>query len=444
MTPCYPPQELAALAARGVLLPAPHLVAIERDLPLEQIAPGAVLYPFCRLAGASTRIDAGAHIGPGGPATVVESWVGAGARIGTLGPVTLLRTTAGPGTVLGCGEAEDAVFLGKETQDTPFTTGHGFRARHGTLFEEDASCAQHSETKMTVLLPWVTLGSNIVWCDVLVAGGTGPGLGAFTEIGSGAVHFNFTPRGDKATASALGNAVAGVFLDQPRLFIGGNGSLIGPVQADFGALTLAGGRYAGHLTPGLNVPQAPEGRGVNLEEYGSIRRVVTSQVRFIADLAALAAWYDQVRDVVALGQPERAALYRRGRAAVQANIQERIQQLHLLAQRMESSAARIQAHHATDPRIAQQRAFARAWPRWQAHLSAWEACLTPAPALLIQSLHAVLDQGAPAYTQAIRSLPPGAGHAGRGWLHALHARVAPPELLAEIPTIPPAPHPAAH
>ncbi|HEX7926398.1 MAG TPA: hypothetical protein VF678_02335, partial [bacterium] len=355
----YTDAEVAALASRGVVVPLPGQVAIHRSVSLERIALGAVLHPFTRIAGAQTRIDAGAVIGKSGPATLEDAWVGARAVVGDLGPVTLRETTVGPGTVLGCGVAEQAVFLGKEATDPAFTTGYGFRVRRGSLYEEDASSAQFTDTKMTVLLPWVTLGSGLNWCDLLVSGGTGPGLGEFSEIGSGCIHFNFTPRGDKATASRIGNVVDGVFLDQPRVFIGGNASLVGPLAAPFGAVTAAGGRFTGTLQPGLNATQPePAARGAfDLEVYGSIRRVVASQFAYIGELAALDAWYAHVRALLAKGDAERADLYARGRAVVQVNLRERIAQLEALAQRMPRSAERIQRTNAADPRIAQQRAF---------------------------------------------------------------------------------------
>ena len=90
---------------------------------------------------------------------------------------------------------------------------------------------------MTILFPWATLGSNINFCDALLSGGTGPELGSFSEVGSGTIHYNYSIRGDKATASLFGDVFQGVFLDQERLFIGGNNSLLGPVKADFGAMT---------------------------------------------------------------------------------------------------------------------------------------------------------------------------------------------------------------
>jgi UDP-N-acetylglucosamine/UDP-N-acetylgalactosamine diphosphorylase len=432
--PFYSDRELEALAERGVRLPGPGRVAVGRDVPLERIAAGAVLHPFTRITGARTRIDAGAQIGPGGPATLDNAWIGAGAVVGALGPVTLRESAAGPGTVLGCGVAEEAVFLGQEGGAPGFTTGYGFRARKGTLYEEDANSAQHTDTKMTVLMPWVALGSNVNWCDILVAGGTGPGLGEFTEVGSGCVHFNFTPRGDKATGSALGSAVDGVFLDRPRLFVGGNGSLVGPLAADFGAVTLAGGRYTRRLAPGLNAADpAPPGLELDLDLYGSVKRVFDSQVHLIGELAALDAWYGHVRSALARGRPEREELYRRGREAVRRNLTERIGQLEALAGRMERSAGLLERRAPGDARIPQQRALAAAWPAVNSHLQGFDRAPEPPPEFLRAVERAAA--GSAAYTSAVAALPAEARVAGRGWLAAVKGRVATPELLARVPAL---------
>ncbi len=437
----YSAAELKRLAERGVHLPRPDQVAIRRDVPLERLAPGARLLPFCRLSGAATRVDAGAELGAGGAVTLDNAWVGVGAAIGTLGPVTLRDAACGPGTVLGCGVAEDAVFLGKESQATPFTAGYGFRVRKGTLYEEDASSAQHTDTKMTVLFPWVTLGSSLNWCDVLVAGGVGGGPGEFSEIGSGAIHFNFTPRGDKATASQLGNAVDGVFLDQPRLFIGGNTSLIGPLRADFGAVTLAGGRFARRLHAGLNLPHGPDGAAAlaaglyDLETYGSIKRVFDAQVTFVGELAALDAWYAHVRARLARGHADRAALYERARGLVRLNLDERIAQLAEFAGRMEASARMLAERRPGDARVAQHEALLRGWPEIERHLRRSSALEEEPPGAFLRALEASLDEGAERYTAIVRRIAPEGRAAGRAWLAAVRARVAAPEVLALVPAV---------
>jgi UDP-N-acetylglucosamine/UDP-N-acetylgalactosamine diphosphorylase len=427
------------LLAQGVILPRPELVVIAPDVALDRIAPGAVLHPFVQLRGPRTRIGPGAAIGEGGPAVLEDSGAGAGACIGTMGPVMLRNVVCGPGTVLGAGAAEDAVFLGKEVTDPAISCGLAFRVRKGSLYEEDANSAQHTDTKMTLLFPWATLGSNVNWCDLLMAGGTGPAFDQFSEVGSGAVHFNFTPRGDKATASMLGNVPEGVFLRSPRIFFGGNGSLIGPARLAFGAVTAAGRRFAGTLGPGLHRGE-PEGAeparsdGFSQEIYGSVKRVFDDQVRFIAELAALDAWYAQARAMIAAGDPDREALYGAGRAMVQANLAERIQQLAALVARMERSAGLIERRSPADPRIPQQRALLERWPAIERHLRAQAA--QPMPEALRAGLEVAQAREGRVYTRVIRALDEAAVSAGVTWLEGIARRVAAAELLDQVPALP--------
>ncbi len=325
----YSSSELRSLTERGVTLHAPEQTFIRRDVDLNQLASGAELFPGTRLEGAGTRLFPGAQIGRRGPAHLEDSLVGSGATVGSLGPVTLVRTTVGPASILGSGVAEDAVFLGKETMENDFTTGAGFRVRKGSLYEEDASTAQHTDTKMTILFPWVTLGSNLNFCEVLVSGGTGPELGAFSEVGSGTIHFNFTARGDKATASLLGEVTRGLLLNQPRLFIGGNCSLIGPLSADFGTIIGAGSRITGSLASGVHVAvprnaqrDALPPTGVHKAEW-----IFRSQLRFIEQMLLLEWWYRHVRLRLFPASEEQRIVYQRGQAVVARNLQERVARL---------------------------------------------------------------------------------------------------------------------
>lgn len=432
-------EAVRAMRERGVVLPAPEQVVIGREVPLEAIAPGAVLHPFCRLHGAQTRVDAGAVIGEAGPVTLEDAWVGAEARVGTLGPVTLRGAACGPRSVLGCGVAEEAVFLGRELEDPDFTTGYGFRVRKGSLYEEDANSAQHTDTKMTVLLPWVTLGSNINWCDVLVTGGSGAEHGDFSEIGSGAVHFNFTPRGDKATGSLLGNVVDGVFLDEARIFIGGNTSLIGPLRAAFGAYAAAGGRFTRDLAPGLNpgsaAPDETQRGTFDARVYNSVKRVVAVQLACIAELAALEAWYVHVRAHLARNDPDRQALYARGRAVVQRNRAERIRQLGGLAENVERSARELRRQGGDDPRVMQHETLVQRWPDMAAHLEGFDAAAHPPPTALLEALEAAEHGSRGHYTRAVRALGPDGRLMGRAWLRTITRAAAPAELREAVPDL---------
>src|SRR5690606_2053865 len=144
-------------------------------------------------------------------------------------------------TVLGEHARVDAGYLDGAVLFDRARAGWGAHFRAGTLLEEEASTAHVVGLKQTILLSFVTLGSLINFCDCLMAGGTS--RRDHSEVGSGFIHFNFTPwgrEGDKATPSLMGDVVSGVFLRQRRIFLGGSGGLVGPGRVGYGATTGAG------------------------------------------------------------------------------------------------------------------------------------------------------------------------------------------------------------
>ena len=145
-------KDLSNLLERGVHIPDLNLVHITRDVKLENIASGCTIYPFVRITGSKTQIQTGARIGVRGPVILENCFIGESSVIGDIGQVTLIDSVVGAKSVLGAGVAEQAVFLGKESVANDFTTGYGFRVRKGSLYEEDASSAQHTDTKMTICL----------------------------------------------------------------------------------------------------------------------------------------------------------------------------------------------------------------------------------------------------------------------------------------------------
>mgnify|MGYP000612120586 CR=1 FL=1 len=86
-------------------------------------------------------------------------------------------------------------------------------------------------------MPWVIAGSLVNFCDALVAGGTS--RRNHSEIGSTMALYNFTPRGDKF-ASLFGDVPRGVFLQEPRIFVGGQTQIVSPVKVGYGAVLAAG------------------------------------------------------------------------------------------------------------------------------------------------------------------------------------------------------------
>jgi hypothetical protein len=267
------PARLETLMTRGVHIVDPRQTFLDGDVLLERIYPGVVLYPGTRLHGARTFLAPGAIVGREGPATLHDTVMGAGA-------------------VIDSGFVHGAVLLERAR------VGANAHVREGTLLEEEASTAHCVGLKQTVLLSFVTLGSLINLCDLLVAGGTS--REDHSEVGSGFIHFNFTPwgrRGDKATASLVGDVVSGVFLRQPRIFLGGAGGMVGPRSVGYGSIAGAGqvlrrdvpdGRLVVQPTPAVDEPALRPADA----RAGSVRRRNTE---YIAQLYALRAFYRQVR-----------------------------------------------------------------------------------------------------------------------------------------------------
>lgn len=266
-------ERLAALAAQGVEIVDPRQTYVAPDVSLSRVCRGVVLHPGTRLHGARTFLGPGAEVGVEGPATLVDAVLGAGARVDG-------------------GYVDGAVLLGQAR------VGYGAHLRPGTLLEEEATTAHCVGLKHTILLSFATLGSLINFCDVLLAGGTS--RKDHSEVGSGFIHFNFTPwgeRGDKATPSLVGDVTRGVFLRERRIFLGGAGGLVGPGQVGFGSVTAAGQvvrravaaeRMVLEATPKIDRPFLPG-------KLDSLQPRMRRNLDYIGQLVALRAWYRHVR-----------------------------------------------------------------------------------------------------------------------------------------------------
>jgi len=265
---------VSALIARGIALPAPEQVYVDRTVDLERVQSGATLCPGARIAGADTFIGAGALIGSEGPATLIDCAIDADAEV---------CSGFAEGTVL---------FRGAKLGGS----GH---ARPATILEEFASTAHAVGLKQTVLMSYATLGSVINACDLLVSGGTSKD--DHSEIGSGFIHFNFTPwgeRGDKATPSLVGNVQEGAFLHRRRVFVGGLSGLVGPGEVGFGSVTAAGQvirRKVGADRLWATAPPTID-RECNDGPLSAINPVkLQANHHYVGQLCALRAWYVQVR-----------------------------------------------------------------------------------------------------------------------------------------------------
>jgi UDP-N-acetylglucosamine/UDP-N-acetylgalactosamine diphosphorylase len=264
--------KLDILASQGVIILDRRQTYLDEAIDPRRVCPGAVLYPGTRLIGART-------------------FIGPGAKVGTEGPVVVDDTAIGEDTEVGSGYLKDSVMLRKSR------VGSGAHVRVGTLLEEEASTAHAVGLKHTVLMSFVTLGSLINFCDGLISGGRS--RREHTEVGSGFIHFNYTPRGhvgDKATPSLIGDVVHGVFLRQPRIFLGGLSGIVGPQRVGFGSFTVAGQVLRREVPANRIVGDAP--RKVDKEVHtlnDSTSRIVKLNLEYIGQLNALQAWYRCIR-----------------------------------------------------------------------------------------------------------------------------------------------------
>src|SRR5215471_12432693 len=255
--------KLRHLEGRGVIIVDPRQTYLDDAVDVNRVCQGAVLHPGTRLVGPRT-------------------FVGPGARVGTEGPAVLENTVIGANTEVASGYLSDAVML----RDA--RVGCNAHIRAGTLLEEEASTAHGVGLKHTILMSFVTMGSLINFCDALVAGGSS--RKKHTEVGSGFIHFNYTPRGehgDKATASLIGDVVHGVFLRQPRIFLGGLSGLVGPQKVGFGSFTVAGQVVRREIPSNRLVGDVP--RKVDREFYNFTEgpnRILNLNLEYIGQLTA--------------------------------------------------------------------------------------------------------------------------------------------------------------
>jgi UDP-N-acetylglucosamine/UDP-N-acetylgalactosamine diphosphorylase len=341
---------VAALLARGVQIPSPLAVHVGQEVDPGRIsARGVVLHPGTSITGAKTLILSGV-------------------KLGAEGPVTLSGCRLGKGVELKGGFFSGSVFLDRAVM------GSGAQVREGCLLEEEASGGHTVGLKQTLLMPFVTLGSLINFCDILMAGGTS--RRDHSEVGSSYIHFNYTPNQDKATASLLGDVPRGVMLREPPIFLGGQGGLVGPARIGFGTVIAAGVIRRGDCPGGgmllREEPQALPPEPFHPGLYGGIGRKVANNVRYIANVLALRQWYLQVRRSFA-GDPEMGdELWGGALEILDDAVAERVARLGALARKMEPSLAlgrTIWPERLCGALERQQREFGEKWPEVEAALT---------------------------------------------------------------------------
>jgi len=308
--------KISALRAKGVTISNPESVEIGEQVEVNQISGnGVTLHPGCRIRGRSTVISSGCNLGVEGPVTVDECQLGKSVS-------------------LKAGFFQGALFLEGANM------GSGAHVRQGTILEEEANGAHTVGLKQTILLPFVTLGSLINFCDCLMAGGTS--RKDHSEVGSSYIHFNFTPDAHKATASLIGDVPRGVMMNQPRIFLGGQGGLVGPVRLGFGTVIGAGAIYRKDcLEDGkLILVEPPKQKKIDYVPnlYPGIERLFENNLQYIGNLYALEQWYSHVRRPCFLGDEFGEQLLDSGLSKLKSALAERKKRLAALLKNLDTTS----------------------------------------------------------------------------------------------------------
>ena len=390
---------VANLIERGAVIPNPAWVDVDPSIALDRISPDIVIRGPCRLNGETTSIGPGCVLGEEGAVTIENCQL-----------ADRVRLKGG--------------FFSGATILSGVTFGSGAHVRPGTLLEEGVTCGHTVGLKQTVFMPFVAAGSLVNFCDALMGGGTSPEN--HSEIGSSYVHFNYTPHHDKATASLIGDVPKGVMLDQPPVFLGGQGGLIGPIRLAFGTVIAAGTicrkdvAEAGMIVVGERAASGRRRYEPGL--YQDIRRILRNNFAYIGNLHALLAWYGTARACFVVAEPYEQACLEGATFRLREMIAERVQRLGELASNMERSLTLGVRRHGDalpDPPYALQRRFMEGWAELAPRLQR-----APPPETGARNLEALLSAIAALSTSrrfldAIRDLDPDARTAGTAWLQAI-------------------------
>ncbi len=390
--------KIRLLIEKGVEIPNPATIDIGDEVQVERIAgKGVRIYPGSRIYGEKTVISSGCRLGYEGPVTLDNCWLG-------------------PGVELKGGFFNKAVFLDKANM------GLGAHVREGTILEEEANGAHCVGLKQTILFPFVTLGSLINFCDCLMAGGTS--RKNHSEVGSSYIHFNYTPNQDKATASLIGDVPRGVMLNQPPIFLGGQGGAVGPLRLGFGAVVAAGSVLRQDCPEDNKLITSPPPSGgvkdFTPAGYPNLVRILRNNVLYLANLAALEAWYVQVRKPFFATQEFGPLVYAGALEQLKSAEKERLKRLEAVAQTVSSPSSQ-----ARFPETAGQRKSVAEAVRCLKDLLA-EGAPSGATEKAGDSFLSAFDQAAGSrsagYVETIQALQPEVSSKGVDWLNRIVAR----------------------
>jgi bifunctional UDP-N-acetylglucosamine pyrophosphorylase / glucosamine-1-phosphate N-acetyltransferase len=304
-------EKIRRLLDKGVHINNPESLDIGDEVNIDHISSQNVkIYPGCRIYGENTVISADS-------------------KLGHEAPVTIDNCLLGSKVELKGGYFCRSVFL------DGVGMGMGAHVREGCILEEQANGAHSVGLKQTILFPFVTLGSLVNFCDCLMAGGTS--RSNHSEVGSSYIHFNYTPDADKTTASLIGDVPRGVMMNQPPIFLGGQGGMVGPLRIGYGNVVAAGSILRQDYPQGnqliFDVPQSRSTQDFIPAAYSDFQRILKNNILYLANIRALEAWYTQVRKPFFENQEFGLFIYNGAMDVLALAGKERFQRLKIMAQK---------------------------------------------------------------------------------------------------------------
>jgi bifunctional UDP-N-acetylglucosamine pyrophosphorylase/glucosamine-1-phosphate N-acetyltransferase len=389
--------KIRQLLDKGIHIPNPMTIDIGQEVSIDRISgKGIQIYPGCRIYGEKTVISAGC-------------------RLGYEAPVTLENAYLGPKVELKGGFFSHAVFLEKANM------GMGAHVREGTILEEEANGAHCIGLKQTILFPFVTLGSLINFCDCLMAGGTS--RKNHSEVGSSYIHFNYTPNQDKATASLIGDVPRGVMLNQPPIFLGGQGGMVGPLRLGYGNTVTAGSILRQDCPEDnkliTNTASVSKTKDFIPAAYPHIGRILQNNILYLANLTALESWYTHVRKSYFAAQEFGALIYAGAMDQLSLAKTERLKRLKAMAETVISPSSQKRFPKQRE----QQQAFHEV-VRCLDSLFAEGARgddTEKAQEVFLTDFHKTVGGDRKNYIEAIQYLPPDVSSKGVAWLNGIVA-----------------------
>ncbi len=382
------------LIDQGVQILLPATVFIADNIDTSKISSSVVIHPGCRISGQNTSI-------------------GSGTIIGEEAPVTIDNCQIANNCKLKGGYFKEAVLW----NDVEF--GSAAHIRPGTILEEKSSCAHSVGLKQTILMPYVTTGSLINFCDCLMSGGTGKDN--HSEVGSSYVHFNFTPQQDKATASLIGDVPKGIWLDSPPVFLGGQGGLIGPVVIEYGSVVAAGITTRKNITTPNTIIYGTETNITNAKfdprVYKSINKKIENCLLYLGNIFALYQWNLNIRPLFTKDDIYLESCRIGAVRCLEIIIQERIKRLNDLYNKVQQSVNILTKNNtAIATALNSQKHFINCWPSIKQELDNYKDNKgnIKQRTLLIESINIKSD-----YLTTLHNCSTQTKEVGKNWLQSI-------------------------